>query len=116
MLLRTNTRIGEELAELAELPEGYRLFMLVDTGGIHVHIFPARRPPSVVLICGREGGMLRVVPCSFLLEANLLRKESVLRMEVPIEEKSRLLGWMELQVRFDYGISTVRVSAPLSTN
>ncbi|KAI9870079.1 MAG: hypothetical protein M1830_004712, partial [Pleopsidium flavum] len=41
------------------LPKGHRFFTLVDTGSLTVSIFSAVRPPSVALICGREGGMLR---------------------------------------------------------
>lgn len=31
---------------------------------MHVHVFSASMPSSVVLLCGKEGGMLRVVRCS----------------------------------------------------
>jgi hypothetical protein len=80
------------------LPAGYRLFTLVDTGSLNVHIFAAQCPPSIALICGREGGMLRLVLCSFRLPNNCLQKETVLRVEIPMEDRSALLGWVKLRV------------------
>lgn len=60
-----NERIGVELEWILQcpflqhprptIPPGHRLFTLVDTGNLTVRVFSARRPPSVALICGREG-------------------------------------------------------------
>ncbi|KAF2971876.1 hypothetical protein GQX73_g1642 [Xylaria multiplex] len=47
------------------VPKGDRLFTLVDTGPSTITIFSAERPPTVALLCGREGGMLRAVLCSW---------------------------------------------------
>ena len=78
------------------LPPGHRLFTLIDTGTMTVSIFSAVRPPSVALICGREGGMLRVVLCHYERSTNCLHKETVLRMETPMLDKAGLLGWVKL--------------------
>lgn len=61
-----------------------------------VTVFAAARPPSVALICGKEGGMLRAVLCSFERETNSLKKECVLRMETPMWNQSDLMGWVKL--------------------
>jgi hypothetical protein len=74
----------------------HRFFTLIDTGSMTVSIFSAERPPSVALIAGKEGGMLRVVLCSFERGTNCLHKETVLRMETPMLDKSRLLGWVKV--------------------
>lgn len=78
------------------LPPGHRLFTLIDTCTLTVSIFSAVRPPSVALMCGREGGMLRVLLCSYERSTNALQKQSVLRMESPIYEHARSLGWLKL--------------------
>ena len=63
---------------------------------MHVHVFSARAPPSVALVCGKEGGMLRVVLCSYEMEGNLLRKESVLRMETPMLDLTKMHTWVKI--------------------
>ena len=79
------------------LPTGYHWFTVVDTGpSMHVHVFMARLPPTVALICGREGGMLRTVLCSYEAHGNMLRKESVLRMETPMLSMTKTLSWVRL--------------------
>ncbi|MCJ1363018.1 hypothetical protein MMC16_002124 [Acarospora aff. strigata] len=81
---------------LPDLPPGHRLFTLIDTGTMTVTIFSAVRPPSVALICGREGGMLRVVLCHYERSTNCLHKETVLRMETPMLDKAVMLSWVKL--------------------
>ncbi|KUI54601.1 hypothetical protein VP1G_01979 [Cytospora mali] len=41
------------------VPDGHHLFTLVDMGDLSVLILSAGRPPTVALLCGREGGMLQ---------------------------------------------------------
>jgi len=65
-------------------------------GTLTVTVFTAEKPPSVALICGKEGGMLRVLLCSFDRARNGLRKETVLRMETPMYDRSSLMGWAKL--------------------
>lgn len=78
------------------LPPGHRLFTLIDTATMTVSIFSAVRPPSVALICGREGGMLRVVMCHYERSTNCLYKETILRMETPMLDKASMLSWVKL--------------------
>jgi hypothetical protein len=98
-------RIGKEPSWIADrmnppqgsmLP-GQRLFTLIDTGTMTVSVFAAERPPSVALIAGREGGMLRVVLCSYERSNATLVKETVLRMETPMLDKAGLLSWVKVQ-------------------
>jgi hypothetical protein len=74
----------EESAPKPELPRGQRFFTLIDTGTLTVNVFAAERPPSVALIVGREGGMLRVALCHYERSTATLFKETVLRMETPM--------------------------------
>jgi hypothetical protein len=53
-----------------------------------VSLFTAVKPPSVALIAGREGGMLRVVLCHYERSTATLQKETVLRMETPMMDKA----------------------------
>jgi hypothetical protein len=85
-------RVGKEPAWIEqsasmpkpELAPGQRLFTLIDTGTLTVSVFAAERPPSVALIVGREGGMLRVALCHYERSTATLFKETVLRMETPM--------------------------------
>jgi hypothetical protein len=61
-----------------------------------VILFSAVRPPSVALICGKEGGMLRALLCSYERTNNAFVKECVLRLETPILQKCDMLGWVKL--------------------
>lgn len=63
-----------------KLPDGHRSFTLVDTKTLTVSVFSAERPPGVALICGKEGGRLRVVLCSYQEGKSHLHKETVMRM------------------------------------
>ena len=87
---------GAPGAEPPVLPPGHRLFTLIDTGAMTVSLFTAARPPSVALICGREGGMLRVVLCHYERSTNCLHKETVLRMETPMLDMAGLLSWVKV--------------------
>jgi hypothetical protein len=65
-----------------------------------VTVFAAERPPSVALFCGKEGGMLRAVLCSYERSTNTLKKECVLRMETPMWDQSIVMGWVKLSSDF----------------
>lgn len=80
------------------LPHGHRFFTLVDTGQLTVSIFSAVRPPSVALICGREGGMLRTLLCHYERSNNCLYRETVMRMESVTLNKAQELGWIKLDL------------------
>jgi hypothetical protein len=74
----------EGSAPKPKLPPGQRFFTLIDTGTMTVTVFAAEKPPSVALIVGREGGMLRVALCHYERSTATLVKETVLRMESPM--------------------------------
>ncbi|KAL9598289.1 MAG: hypothetical protein Q9219_004590 [cf. Caloplaca sp. 3 TL-2023] len=78
------------------LPKGHRLFTLVDTGSLTVSVFSARRPPSVALVCGREGGMLRAVLCHYERSDNCLYKETVVRMDSVTLNQAKGLSWIKI--------------------
>lgn len=80
------------------LPHGHRFFTLVDTGQLTVSIFSAVRPPSVALICGREGGMLRTLLCHYERSNNCLYRETVIRMDSMTMNKAKELGWIKLDL------------------
>lgn len=79
------------------VPEGQRLFTLIDTGpSMMLHVFTAARPPTAALVCGKEGGMLRVALCSYERATNCLHKETVLRMETPMLNLTTLYSWLKI--------------------
>lgn len=106
----THERLGREPAWVARssnpqlpaepppLPHGHRFFTLVDTGQLTVSIFSAVRPPSVALICGREGGMLRTLLCHYERSNNCLYRETVIRMDSMTMNKTKELGWIKLDL------------------
>ncbi|KAL8943711.1 MAG: hypothetical protein Q9216_000910 [Gyalolechia sp. 2 TL-2023] len=79
-----------------QLPQGHRFFTLVDTGSLTVSVFSARRPPSVALVCGREGGMLRAVLCHYERSDNCLYKETVVRMDSVTLNQAKGLSWVKV--------------------
>ncbi|KAK2614760.1 hypothetical protein N8I77_001563 [Diaporthe amygdali] len=78
------------------LPRGHRLFTLVDMGDLSVSIFSAERPPTVALLCGREGGMVRAVLCSWRFENDCLYKETVIRVPSTVYESATPKGWLKV--------------------
>ena len=82
----------------AGLPKNQRLFTLVDTGQLTVSIFAASKPPTVALICGSEGGMLRAVLCSWRFSIDCLFREAVIRMEHDTWEQARTKSWLKLSL------------------
>lgn len=79
-----------------ELPPGHHLFTLVDTGDLTATIFLAERPPTVALLCGREGGMVRATLCSWRFENDCLYKETVIRVPSTVYEKATHKDWLKL--------------------
>lgn len=78
------------------VPAGHHLFTLVDMGDLTVSIFSAERPPTVALLCGREGGMVRAVLCSWRFESDCLYKETVVRMPSTVYEHATPKDWLKL--------------------
>jgi len=81
---------------LGKLPRGHHLFTLVDTGSLSVCVFSAERPPTVALLCGREGGMLRAVLCSWRFGNDCLYKETVVRMQSDVYESAKAKSWLKV--------------------
>jgi hypothetical protein len=79
-----------------KIPRGHKLFTLVDTGQLSVSIFHAERPPTVALLCGREGGMLRAVLCSWQFENDCLYKESMVRMPSNVWDAATPKSWLKV--------------------
>ncbi|QKX63318.1 uncharacterized protein TRUGW13939_10488 [Talaromyces rugulosus] len=75
-----------------------RLFTIVDTGDLTVTVIAAERPPVVALICGREGGMLRALLCSWRFDNNCLYRESVVRMRSSLEDQTTPMDWLKVSL------------------
>jgi hypothetical protein len=67
-------------------PGDQRLFTLVDTGSMSVTLFTAERPPTCFIMAGSEGGMKRVIGCSYDWTTATMYRETVLRMETRFED------------------------------
>lgn len=76
----------------------HHIFTLVDTGNLTVSIFQAGRPPTVALICGAEGGMLRAVLCSWRFANDCLYKETVIRVPTSTWEQTKPAGWLKMSL------------------
>jgi hypothetical protein len=63
------------------------IFTLVDTYSLTVTRFRAVRPPSVVLICGHEGGMQRALLCSYNYRSQTFHRETILRMKTLVLDR-----------------------------
>ena len=61
-------------------------------------VVSTERPPVVAVICGREGGMLRALLCSWRFENNCLYRESVVRMRSSLEHLVKLKDWLKLSL------------------
>jgi hypothetical protein len=90
----------DEFAPLPALasPE-HRLFTIVDTGNLAVSIIQAINPPTVALICGREGGMLRALLCSWDFVSDTLHRETVMRMSSDCLDMARTKSWLKISMR-----------------
>jgi hypothetical protein len=64
--------------------DGRFLFTLVDTYVMEVTAFYAERPPTVVMILGRGGGMQRAALCSYDWRTQSFCREVVLRMKTVV--------------------------------
>ncbi|KAI9706946.1 MAG: hypothetical protein M1820_004532 [Bogoriella megaspora] len=106
-----NERVGREpewvrdASKRPKLPKGHRFFTLVDTGNLTINIFSAKRPPSVALITGKEGGMLRTVLCHYERSNNCLYKETVIRMDSVTMNHARVLSWVKVSLGDDLNLT-----------
>ena len=86
-----------DLASPSVLPD-HHIFTLVDSGNLTVSIFQARRPPTVALISGAEGGMLRAVLCSWRFAKDCLYKETVIRVPSSTWEQTKPASWLKISL------------------
>ena len=99
----------EEFVRLG-IPKTHRLFTIVDTGSLTVSVIAAERPPVVALICGREGGMLRTLLCSWRFENNCLYRECVMRMRSSLEGMSMPNDWLKVSLASQGDVSRMRMA------
>jgi len=92
----TNPSLLSSIRE--QLPKGHKLFTLVDTGSLSVCVFSSVRPPTVALLAGREGGMLRAVLCSWRFGNDCLVKEAVVRMGSDVFEAASAKSWLKISL------------------
>ncbi|KAL4871030.1 hypothetical protein BDV12DRAFT_194942 [Aspergillus spectabilis] len=98
----------EDIRKKLEFPDIHRLFTIVDTGRLSVSVIAAERPLVVALICGREGGMLRALLCSWQFESNTLYRETMMRMRSSLEEISRPNDWLKISLASQGDVSRMR--------
>lgn len=78
------------------IPSSHKIFTLVDTGRLTISTFSAKHPPTAALLCGRDGGMLRAVLCSWDFRNDCLYKECVIRMSTDVWEDAIPKSWLKL--------------------
>ncbi|KAF8241489.1 hypothetical protein K440DRAFT_642222 [Wilcoxina mikolae CBS 423.85] len=90
-----------------------KIFTIIDTLTMTLHLIPAVRPPVVALICGKEGGMLRAVLCSYDWKTQTLFRQSVQRMETPsidyIHRIARVRFGFEREVSMDFPMDQFKI-------
>lgn len=64
-----------------------------------VTLFLAARPPTCFLMAGSEGGMKRIVGCSYDWTTSTMYRETVLRMETKFEDKVSRIGRVRVGFR-----------------
>ncbi|KAJ5656056.1 hypothetical protein N7507_008006 [Penicillium longicatenatum] len=91
------------------IPDTHRLFTIVDTGDMSVSVIAAERPPVVALICGREGGMVRALLCSWRFDKNCLYRECVVRMRSSIQDQAQPNDWLKVSLASQGEVSRTRL-------
>lgn len=94
---RQATALDIDSIEHSLLPD-QRLFTIVDMANYSVSIIAAERPPTVALICGRDGGMLRACLCSWRFERNCLFRETVMRLPSSVYDMTTTLDWVKISL------------------
>ncbi|KAL4067156.1 hypothetical protein V8B97DRAFT_974040 [Scleroderma yunnanense] len=73
------------------------VYTLIDTNSATIYYFTAKRPPTVCLFTGCEGGLGRFLLCSENCGANELHKETVLRMPTYIHRAMKPCDWVAIR-------------------
>ncbi|KAI1747016.1 hypothetical protein F4782DRAFT_522755 [Xylaria castorea] len=63
------------------------VFTLIDTYTMTAIPFCATRPPTAVLVCGREGGMQRAILCSYNWQQGTFVRETVIRVKTLVLDR-----------------------------
>ncbi|EMD59138.1 hypothetical protein GGP41_009030 [Bipolaris sorokiniana] len=77
-------------------PGDQRVFTLVDTGNMTATLFTAERPPVCFLMAGSEGGMKRIIGCSYDWTTETMYRETVLRIGTEFEDKMSRVGRVKI--------------------
>lgn len=62
-------------------------------------LFQAERPPVCFIMTGSEGGMKRIVGCSYAWETSTFYRETVLRLGTEFEDKMSRIGRVKIGFR-----------------
>ncbi|KAI0535012.1 hypothetical protein GGR58DRAFT_480701 [Xylaria digitata] len=68
-------------------PDGETVFTLIDTYAMTATAFRATRPPTTVIVCGREGGMQRAILCSYNWQKGTFVREAVIRVKTLVLDR-----------------------------
>ncbi|KAI1368395.1 hypothetical protein F5Y08DRAFT_355072 [Xylaria arbuscula] len=82
-----------------------RVFTIVDTYSMTATLIRAVHPPTTALVCGQEGGMRRVLLCSYDYSTQTFHRETVVRMP------TKVLDRMDRVDRFRFSMANM----PLGT-
>ncbi len=85
-----------------------KVFTLVDTFNMTATLFYAVRPPTVLVMGGREGGMKRAIACSFDITTGALYRETVLRIPSQSADRMESIPRIRLGLRRPFLDSDVR--------
>lgn len=64
-----------------------RIFTIVDTYSMTATLIRAVHPPTAALVCGHEGGMRRVLLCSYDYKTQTFHRETVVRMPTKVLDR-----------------------------
>ncbi|KAJ3564391.1 hypothetical protein NPX13_g7864 [Xylaria arbuscula] len=88
-----------------EITDVDRVFTIVDTYSMTATLIRAVHPPTTALVCGQEGGMRRVLLCSYDYSTQTFHRETVVRMP------TKVLDRMDRVDRFRFSMANM----PLGT-
>ncbi|OAL01785.1 hypothetical protein IQ06DRAFT_346405 [Phaeosphaeriaceae sp. SRC1lsM3a] len=77
-------------------PGEQRVFTLVDTGNMTATLFLAERPPVCFLMGAAEGGMRRIIGCSYDWTTSTFYRETVLRIETKFEDSMKRISRVKI--------------------
>ncbi|KAL7777032.1 hypothetical protein CFE70_007453 [Pyrenophora teres f. teres 0-1] len=80
-------------------PGDQRIFTLIDTGNMTATLFLAERPPVCFLMAGSEGGMKRIIGCSYDWTTQTMYRETVLRIGTQFEDKMSRIGRVKISLK-----------------